>query len=108
MYEYAATVLKVVDGDTVHLEVDLGLDQSRKLSARLYGINAPELNTAAGKAARQHLTFLLFGGDGPRVTVRTYKDRREKYGRYLGTLVKAGVDVNHQMVEDGHAVVYRY
>lgn len=106
MYEYAATVLRVVDGDTVHLEVDLGLDQSRRLSVRLYGINAPEMATKEGKEARQHLTFLLFGVDGPRVTVRTYKDRTEKYGRFLATLLKDGVDVNHRMVEDGHAVVY--
>lgn len=105
MYEYAATVLRIVDGDTVHLEVDLGLDQARKLSVRLYGINAPEMGTAEGRAAREHLTFLLLSG-GPAVTVRTYKDRTEKYGRYLGTLLKAGVDVNHRMVEDGHAVVY--
>lgn len=106
MYEYSATVLKVVDGDTVHLDVDLGLDQRRRLSVRLYGINSPEMNTAEGKAAREHLVVLVFGGAGPQVTVRTYKDRTEKYGRYLGTLLKDGVDLNERMVADGHAVVY--
>lgn len=79
MYEYAASILKVVDGDTVHADLDLGLDARMRTTLRLAGINAPELSTQAGPPARAFLQYLLATG-GPLV-VRTVKDKREKYGR---------------------------
>lgn len=108
MYEYAATLLKVVDGDTVHLMVDLGFDVQRKDSFRLYGINAPEMGTDEGVQARDHLRLLLaynLGAPNP-LRITTIKDRREKYGRYLATLWMGDLNVNQQMVADGHAVEY--
>ena len=102
MYEYRATLVRVVDGDTVWLEVDLGFDIRRLDSFRLVGINAPEMNTAEGKAAREWLVARL-----PAVLmIRTVKDRREKYGRYLATLYVDGTNVNEQMIEEGHAQRY--
>jgi endonuclease YncB( thermonuclease family) len=64
VYEYRATIIDVVDGDTVHAEVDLGCDTSIKLAIRLAAINAPELHVGgelnqAGTDARQHLIELL-------------------------------------------------
>jgi len=113
MYEYAARVLKVVDGDTVHAELDLGIDVHITLKLRLAGINAPEMRTPEGPAARQHLMDLLgwpHAGDvgGTAVTVQTIKDTQEKYGRYLA-IIRVGtrpVSVNDQMVQDGFAVAY--
>lgn len=102
MYEYAASLIRVVDGDTVWLDVDLGFGVSRKDSFRLYGINAPELSTPAGPPASQHLLELL----GFPITVRTIKDKREKYGRYLATIICNGIDVNQKMIDDGFAVAY--
>lgn len=108
MYEYRAAVLKVVDGDTVHLMVDLGFDVQRKDSFRLFGINAPEMSTPEGIAAKDHLSLLLAyrAGDPNPLTITTVKDRREKYGRYLATLWMGGESVNLKMVQDGHAVEY--
>lgn len=105
MYEYAATIARVVDGDTVHAEVDFGCDTYRRMTLRLYGINAPELNTAAGKEARAFLAEMV---EGRAVTLHTVKDRTEKYGRYLATLFIAGKQqsVNETMVATGHAVPY--
>lgn len=108
-YEYAATILKVVDGDTVHAELDLGLDVKVRTTLRLAGINAPELSTKDGPPARAYLQYLLATG-GPLV-VRTVKDKREKFGRYLATILlvqKNGtlIDVNDRMVKDGYALVY--
>jgi micrococcal nuclease len=103
-YEYRARVIRVVDGDTVHLEVDLGFDVRRQDSFRLTGINAPERGTPEGVAATGHLVELL-NRVGPLV-VYTTKDRREKYGRYLARLVMGEVDINQAMVDDGHAVTY--
>ena len=110
-YQYLARVLRVVDGDSVHLEVDQGLDHLQKLKVRLYGINAPEMRTADGPPARQHLIGLLGWSttNTPTVFIRTIKDRTEKYGRYLAWIFPTAsmdVSVNDQMIRDGHAVAY--
>lgn len=109
MFEYKATLLRVIDADTVHARVDLGCDVRIDLTIRLWGINAPELNTDAGKLARQWLVDKVSLA-GWVVTLQTVKDRREKYGRYLGTLLAdiggVRVNLNTLMVQDGHAVEY--
>ena len=104
MYEYQAQITRVVDGDTVHARVDLGLDVRIDITLRLYGINAPELSTDAGKLARSWLIQRL--ADVHTVTIRTYKDKREKYGRYLATLLDGDADINAEMIAAGQAVVY--
>ena len=103
MYQYRAVVLRVVDGDTLHAEVDLGFDIKRRDTFRLFGINAPEMSTPEGVVAKEWLTESL--GQGALV-VTTHKDKREKYGRYLATLWIDNVNVNEAMVAAGHAVVY--
>jgi len=103
MYEYAATILRVVDGDTVHAEVDLGLDIRVRVTLRLAGINAPEIGTPEGIAAKAWLVDQLGSGS---LVVRTVKDRREKFGRYLATLLVDGRDLNQAMIDAGHAVAY--
>lgn len=107
MYEYRAQILDAHDGDTVHADVDLGFDLRQRQTLRLVGINAPELATPAGPPARDHLLSLLGALPAP-VIVRTVKDHREKYGRYLATLIRSGdgLDINASMVADGFAVVY--
>jgi micrococcal nuclease len=112
-YQYKATVIDVHDGDTVRLDVDLGFRVHFNLQSRLYGINAPELNTVEGRRARSHLLFLLGAGDAtPTNTIylRTIKDGQEKYGRYLAELFRRDLpgmpSVNQLMVSDGFAVAY--
>jgi micrococcal nuclease len=102
VYEYRATLIRVVDGDTVWLDVDLGFDVRRKDSFRLYGIDTPELPSPEGVAAKDRLEQLLRGP----IILRTVKDKREKYGRYLAVLEVNGVDVNQRLVEEGHAQPY--
>lgn len=105
MYEYACQIISIHDGDTLHASVDFGCDLFRRMTFRLYGINAPELNTPQGKEARAFLAALL---DGKSVTVHTVKDRTEKYGRYLGSFFIPGdpQSVNEKLVASGHAVPY--
>lgn len=84
MYEYRAKVLKVHDGDTIRVEADLGFDVRHILNVRFYGINTPELRgeeLEAGLVARDWLRTQL--PEGSSVVLKTYKDRREKFGRYL-------------------------
>lgn len=110
-YEYDGVVLRVVDGDTVDVElrrtVDFGFNiiqtTTHKLKVRLYGVNAPEMSTPEGKQVRLWLIEQVMG---KAVRVKTVKDRTEKYGRYLATLVIDGEDINRLMVETGRAVEY--
>lgn len=111
LYEYEGTVLRVVDGDTVDVElkrtVDFGFNiiqtTTHKLKVRLYGVNAPELSTPEGKEVRVWLIEQVMGKP---ILVRTFKDRTEKYGRYLATLIVHGEDINRLMVETGRATAY--
>ena len=106
MYQYKCKVLRVIDGDTVDCSVDLGFRISMEMRFRLFGINAPEMRTEAGKASRAKLLALM--PEGSELIVNTNKDKKEKYGRYLGTFIDSdGHDINVQMVLSGHAEVYR-
>lgn len=111
MYEYRARVMRVIDGDTVEPEIDLGFRVSLEVVLRLVGINTLEVHgpdRPRGLAAKQHLVELLqqlTPADG-RITVRTQKDLTEKYGRYLATLIAGEVNLNDRMVVDGHAVPF--
>jgi endonuclease YncB( thermonuclease family) len=102
MYEYRAVVSRVVDGDTVDVSIDLGLEIYAKKRIRLFGINAPEMNTPNGPAAKKRLQELL--PVGSEVVLRTRKDKQEKYGRYLGIFIDAeGHEVNQRMIDEGFA-----
>jgi endonuclease YncB( thermonuclease family) len=115
MYEYQA-VLKptssqpagVVDGDTVYVNVDMGLTIYHTITLRLYGVNAPEMSTAAGKTAKQwvidwfktHVPFGVF-------TLQTRRDKTEKFGRFLATIVAPdGANLNEDLVASDNAVPY--
>lgn len=106
MYEYQAKLIRVVDGDTVHLKVDLGLNIFVELSCRLARINAPEMATAEGKQAKMDLTRLLWADPNPVLIVKTTKDKQEKYGRYLVDIITKDGCVNDLMVERKSAVYY--
>jgi micrococcal nuclease len=110
MYTYRVTkVNRVVDGDTVDITIDLGFDIHYKARVRMYGINAPESRTRdleekkRGLAAKDRLVELLAVGD---VTIKTSKDKTGKFGRLLGELFVAGVNINEQLIEEGHGVPY--
>jgi endonuclease YncB( thermonuclease family) len=106
MYEYLATVLRVVDGDTVHFDCDLGVDVHIQLGCRVAHINAPEMSTAEGKAAKAWAAEWL-AEYGPAFVVRTIKDHQEKYGRYLVEIANdAGDDFGAAMIAAGQAVAY--
>lgn len=103
MYEYQAKIVRVVDGDTVDVLVDLGFHISIEMKLRLYGINTPELKEEAGKTARDYLFNRLYNKT---VTIKTYKDRQEKYGRYLSTVLLDGENINEDLVDKGYAKRY--
>lgn len=108
MYERTCTVLRVVDGDTLYVAADLGCDITLEMDLRLYGVNAPERNTEAGQAAKSFVQQWV-SAYGPTFTLRTVKDTREKYGRYLADLMPRGsgpTSLCTALLATGNAVYY--
>lgn len=100
LFEYAATVVRVIDGDTLVLDVDLGFSIWLRSSCRLAGVNAIELRHPGGVEARAHLTGLVAAAP---LVVRSV--RLDKFaGRFDGVLLAGGVDMGARMVADGFAV----
>lgn len=107
-YMYDAWLIDLVDGDTLHCGVSPGFDFALNLTVRFYGINAPEMSTPEGKTAKAYAAqwFQTHCPDG-KFVLATVKDRREKYGRYLGSIIaKDGANLNDEMVSSGNAVAY--
>lgn len=105
MYEYAARCDKVIDGDTVDLDISLGFDITIKQRIRLLGINCAEHGTIAGDDATAY-TRTWIDQHGPDLVVRTVRDKKEKFGRILGQIIAGGRMLNNDLVEAGHAVDY--
>ena len=112
MYEYRVKVLKVVDGDTVDVDIDLGFGVwLRGERVRIMGIDTPESRTADpveklfGLAAKKRLGELL----GEVSILRTLKPGKsdEKFGRILGDFIEdGGVTVSSVLIKEGHCVPY--
>jgi len=79
-HHYRAVVERVIDADTLKVSVDLGFSIWTKQPLRVRGVNAPELRTAQGKAARAAAARLFELRPG--VTVQTYKDQ-QSFARYV-------------------------
>ncbi|QDU82695.1 Thermonuclease precursor [Polystyrenella longa] len=105
-WKYICEVVRVIDGDTVELDVDLGFSIRYRLTVRLYGIDAPEQREKPqGPAATAFLRKLI---EGKQIVLESIKDKQGKYGRYLGKLwlQDAGGDVddvNQMLVDMGYA-----
>jgi micrococcal nuclease len=114
MYEYRVKkVLKVVDGDTIDVDIDLGFDISFTSRVRLAGIDTPESRTTdkeekvLGLEVKDRLKTLISSANT--VVIRTEKpDSSEKYGRILGWLFLDGAEksVNEALIADGYAWGY--
>ena len=105
MYQYKAKFVRVIDGDTAVLDVDLGFYVwLRDLHFRFYGINCPEKTNKVAWTEATDFTKNFFAAN-PDVIVSVYG--QDKYGRWLGEFIDpAGGTLNNQLVQSGHAVVY--
>lgn len=106
MYDYNATVVNVVDGDTFDADIDVGFYLRTRLRLRVLGINAPEMHGpshAAGVAARLFATTLL--REGAKVALHTEKS--DDFGRWLAKVtLPDGSDFGQTMIDTQHAVPY--
>lgn len=112
MYRYLVEVVRVVDGDTILVEVDLGFHTKTREMVRLFGINAPEVVGAsklAGLAASSYL-YALCAKVNFTLMMQSYKPNpRDKYGRYIGDLYTLdAVSISKAMIDGGHAVAASY
>tara|TARA_B100000035_G_scaffold61625_1_gene49717 strand:+ start:25 stop:483 length:459 start_codon:yes stop_codon:yes gene_type:complete len=114
MYEYKAKVVKIVDGDTVDVDIDLGfgivLTDER---VRMMGIDTPESRTSDkvekvfGLAAKERVKKLLEKD----VVLKTFaakdgEDMKGKFGRILGDFIIGDKMLTEILIEEGHAVKY--
>ena len=117
MYTYKISPLKVVDGDTIDADIDLGFDIKVKKRVRFMGINAPESRTrdleekAKGLAAKDRVKQLLDGCDN--ITLKSHGIG--KFGRCLGEIMLDRIDgqekitlvsLNELLINEGHATEY--
>lgn len=112
MYTYRAEIVRVVDGDTVDINIDLGfgvwLNDER---VRLAGVDTPESRTSDkveklfGKAAGRYVEERLPVGSMQTLVTKKY-DSKGKFGRILGDFALGESSICEQLIESGNAVVY--
>jgi micrococcal nuclease len=114
MYEYnIKKVTKVVDGDTIDVDIDLGFNISYAQRVRLAGIDTPESRTkdlrekALGLEVKNKVKIAI--ENAKRVVIKTeLPDSTEKYGRILGWVYLDGAakSLNEQLIDEGYAWGY--
>ncbi len=107
MYEYKATLDRVVDGDTVDIHIDLGFTITTKQRVRLSGLNAPEHNTEAGQKTIAYVKEWFDGHDHEFIVRSRKPGGGDKYGRYLAIILDTkGTSLNGDLCKSGHAVLW--
>lgn len=103
MYEYRAKVISVYDGDTITILADLGFNVFIKQKLRLSNIDAPEVRgdeRSEGLISRDRLRERILGKD---VVIKTFKDKKGKYGRYIAEIYLEEENINDWLVTEGLA-----
>lgn len=110
MWEYKAMLTRVVDGDTIDLNLDLGFGIYKEDRFRLFGIDTPELHSKVAaerdraQAAKNRVQSLV---SGQPLVVQTTKDKQDKYGRYLAQVILPdGRSVSSILIAEGLGVIY--
>lgn len=107
---YSINLIKVIDGDTVIADIDLGFDIVLKSQiVRLNNIDTPEIHSddeiekKQGLISKQKLTELIINKSIILFVEKNYKD---KYGRILGTIFVATININDYLIQNNYAVKY--
>lgn len=117
MFQYAATVLRVIDGDTIDVKVDLGFRVLFETQVRFKGLNAPETRGPSREAGLKTKAYVAEAiPPGTLIIINTYKV--EKYGRYLAEVLympgaktrdevaQTGRNLNRELLDQGLAVPF--
>ena len=113
-YRYKAKIKRIIDGDSLVVDFDLGLNVWLKdQHIRLYAINTPEIRgpeRPEGLKAKMRLQTIA--DTAAEVIIETYKDKTGKYGRWLGTVwvrqlgQEKFADANQMLLDGGFAEPY--
>ena len=109
MFEYACKVLRVVDGETIDVNIDLGFNIWHRGRVRMAGIDTPESRTRnleekkLGLASKARLKELL---KGQKVSIQCTKEKG-KFGRILADVMVGDTNINKQLIDEGHAREYQ-
>jgi micrococcal nuclease len=113
MYEYKCKILRVVDGDTVDIDIDLGFGMwMHKERVRMMGIDTPESRTrdltekAFGLASKERLKELLPVGSMSVLKTEIDRSGEDKKGKILGDFFIDDKRATDILIEEGHAVAY--
>ena len=105
-YRYKARIKRVIDGDTYEMAIDLGLRVEHTIVVRLLGVDTPEMDTKAGKAAKEYMVGLI-SPDDPLI-VETHKDTHGKdvqtFARWVADIwLPNGKRLSTTLIKAGHA-----
>ena len=115
-YEYNATVIDIVDGDTITVDIDLGFNvKLANQKVRLIGVDTPESRTSDkiekifGMASKEYCKKFIDECKDKTVVIRTYlSDSEEKFGRLLGEIINPTTKkiLNEELIKNNYAVKY--
>jgi micrococcal nuclease len=115
MYTYNAKVIKIIDGDTIDLEIDLGFHVKICKRARLSGIDAYEKKSTfifERELAAKAMSFLVYRIENRTVKIKTAIDKEDKYGRILVEVYANEYDflnnqsLNIMLIQENLAIPY--
>jgi len=102
VWEYDVNIIRVIDGDTVVVDVNLGFGIWRRgEKIRLYGINTPEIygvEKEEGLISKQYVKDKI---EGKSILIYTVQDKTDLYGRRLAVLLVEGLNLNRDIVVQG-------
>ncbi len=101
---YPCCIVRVIDGDTIDVDVDHGFGVFTRQRIRLAGVDCPEIGTPGGRAARE---AVLTWADFPLQTLVAYS-KKDKYGRRIADLEMDGDRLSDELVKRGLAVRKEY
>jgi len=111
VYEYEALITRVIDGDTMDFEIDLGFGIKYNSRLRLYGVDTPEVRgdeRSKGLAVKEAVRILI---ENKKVILKTHK-WKGKYGRYVAKIIVAkgmlNMDLSEYLVSMGMAKRVNY
>jgi endonuclease YncB( thermonuclease family) len=113
-YTYAASIDRVIDGDTLLVLIEAGFRIIVRDRLRLRGIDCPETGTPEGDRAKRFVEKLLPAGST--IVLKSHKDRTDQHGRFVvdvfyktgaedpETIIKDGTYLNQELLDKGYAV----
>ncbi len=102
MEDFDAKVVRVIDGDTIKVR---WRERDFDFPVRFANTAAPELNEDGGPRSKSWLESQI-AGEEILVSINP-KNRVEKWGRILGTIMHSGMDINQMSIDTGHAIPFR-